>query len=94
MQFFGSEVGKGNADDTEEGVEGAHEGVVELLRIVFTRLEFERTVVTSHDTRETDEHFTERGVDIEVVFVLNVVASEFTEAVRGHVSNLAAFKMY
>ena len=91
VQFLGSEVGKGNADDTEEGVEGTHEGVVELLGIVLTGLEFERAVVTSHDTRETDEHFTERGVDIEVVFVLNVVASEFTEAAMGRVSNVVSF---
>ena len=41
VQFAGSVVGERDADGTKKGVERPHEGVVELIRILLSRLEFE-----------------------------------------------------
>lgn len=81
VQFLCSEVGQRYADSTERGVEEAHEGVVQLLRICFARLEFERSVVSCEVARETDQHFSKRRVDIEVELALEVVGTELAEAV-------------
>jgi hypothetical protein len=81
LELSGGEVGQGNTEDTKEGVEGAHEGVVHVFGILFSRLEFEGSVVTGEDARETDKHLSEGRVDVEVVFMLDVIAAKFTEAV-------------
>ena len=81
VQFLCGEVGQGHADGTERGVEQAHEGVVELLRVGLATLKFERPVVSCKVSRGTDEHLAERRVDIEVELALEVVGTELAETV-------------
>jgi hypothetical protein len=81
VQFLRSKVCQGNADGAKSGIEEAHEGVVQLLRVCLSRFELKRSVVSCEVTGEADEHFSERRVDIEVEFALEVVRSKFTETV-------------
>lgn len=86
LELLGGIVGERDTQDTKQGVEGAHEGVVDLLRVLLARLEFEGSVVAGQDSGETDQHLAEGRVDIEVVFVLDVVAAELAKVslVPGH----------
>jgi hypothetical protein len=79
VELLSSVIGHWDTDDAEEGIESAHESVVEFFGVFLARLELECTVVAGEDTGETNEHLAERGVDVEVVFMLDVVASEFAE---------------
>ena len=81
VQFFCSQVGQWHADGAERGVEKAHEGVVQLLRVCLARLELKRSVVSCEVARETDQHLAEGRVDIEVELALEVVGTELAEAV-------------
>lgn len=47
VELSGSPVGHGNADGTEEGIELAHEGVVDIRWVCLPRLELEGAVVPS-----------------------------------------------
>lgn len=71
-----------DADDAEQGIEGTHKGVVDIFGVLFSRLELEGAVVAGEDSGKTDEHLAQRGVDVEVVFMLDVVASELAKAAR------------
>lgn len=82
LQLAGRVVSHGNADNAEEGIECTHKGIVDIFGVLFTGLEFEGTVIASENSRETNEHLAEGRVDIEVVFVLNIVASELSKAAR------------
>lgn len=73
FQFSRSIVCKWNAYDTEESIEDTHEGVVNFRRVFLARLEFERSVITSQETRQSNKHFTQRRVDIEIEFSFDVV---------------------
>ena len=84
MKLSSGKVGQRNADDAEECVEGSHEGIVDLLGVLLAGLELEGTIVTSKDSRETNKHLPERRVDIEVVLVFDVVATELSKAARVH----------
>lgn len=79
VQLAGSVVGHGNAENTEEGVESSHEGVVDILGVFFSRLEFEGSVVASENTREANKHLAQGRVNIEVIFMLDVVRSELSK---------------
>lgn len=83
-ELLGRVVSHGDANDAKQGVECPHKGEVDILGIFLARLELEGTVVAGKDSRETDEHLAEWGVDVEVVFVLDVVASKLAKAVRTH----------
>lgn len=72
-------VGQGNTNNAEGGIEGTHESVVDIFGIFLARLELERSIVASKDSRQTHEHLAERGVDVEVVFILDVVASKLSK---------------
>lgn len=82
LKFASSEVGQRNAENTESRVEDTHDGVVDLWGVLFARLEFEGSVVAGEDSRETNKHLAERRVDIEVVFMLDIVGSELSEAIQ------------
>lgn len=79
MKLSCSVVGHRNADNAEEGIEGTHEGIVDIFGVLVARFEFERTVITSEDSGETNEHLAKGRMDIEVVFVLDVVATELAK---------------
>lgn len=81
VQFLCSEVGQGNADGAECCVEEAHKGVVQFFRVCLARLELERSIVSCHVSRETNEHLAEGRVDIEVELALEVVGTKLAEAV-------------
>lgn len=81
VQFLRGEICQWYADGAECRVEQTHEGVVQLLRVCFARLELKRSVVSCKVARETDEHLAEGRVDIEVEFALKVMGTEFAEAV-------------
>jgi hypothetical protein len=82
LELSSSEISQGNANNAKGGIEGTHKGIIDIFRVFFARLKLERSVVTSEDSRETDEHLAERRVDIEVVFMLNVVASKLAETAQ------------
>lgn len=82
VQFASGKVGHGNADRAKEGVECSHEGIVDLIWVFLARLEFERTIVSCQISGQSDEHFSERGVDIEVEFALEVMGTEFTKTIH------------
>jgi hypothetical protein len=86
LELAGRVVCHGDAHYTEEGVEDSHKGVVDLLGVLLSGLELEGSVVASENTRQADQHLSERWVDIEIVFVLDVVAAELAEAVGFQVS--------
>lgn len=48
IEVTGGEVGEWDADNPEEGIEHAHEGVIDLLRISLSRLKLKGAVVASH----------------------------------------------
>lgn len=73
VQLLGGKVCQRNADSAKSRVEETHEGVVQLRRVGLSRLEFERAIVSSEVSRQTDEHLSERWVDIEVELALEVV---------------------
>lgn len=54
MQFACGPVGHGHTKNTEQGIEGAHKGEVDLFGVLFARLEFERPIVSSQDARQAD----------------------------------------
>lgn len=82
VQLLGRVVCQGNAESTEGRVEGTHKGVVELLGVDFAGLELEGSIVTSQVAREANQHLSERRVDIEIEFALEVVGAELAEAVH------------
>ena len=73
VQLLCSEVGQRNADGAKCRVEEAHEGVVQLRGVRFSGLELERAIVSCEVSGQTDEHLSERWVDIEVELALEVV---------------------
>ena len=73
------EVRQWNADSPEKCVKHTHEGVVELLWICLSRLEFKRPIVPCHVSREADQHLSEWGMDIEVELALKVMRTELPE---------------
>jgi hypothetical protein len=77
--LLASVIGQWNTESTECSVEDSHEGVVDLWWVGVSRLEFERTVVTSEVSRETDQHLSERRMDIKVEFTFEVVRTELSE---------------
>lgn len=80
LELLSCIVGQRNADDAEQSVECAHKGVVDIFGVLFARLELEGTVISGKDTREADKHLSERRVDVKIVFVLDVVTAELSEA--------------
>ncbi len=86
MQFLGREIRQGHAQSAEGTVEDAHVSVVELFGIHFAGFELEGAVVAGQVAGQTDQHFSQRGVDVEVEFALEVVGAEFAEVcfVPGH----------
>jgi hypothetical protein len=80
VQFFGGPVGQGHTGGSPEGVELAHEGVIELGRICLAGLELERAIVACQIAAETDQKFTGRRVDVEVEFSLEIMASKLAKA--------------
>lgn len=82
LQLASSVIGQWDADNAEECVESAHECIVDLFRILLARLELERSIVAGENSGEADQHLTKGRVDVEVVFVLDVVAAEFAKAIE------------
>jgi hypothetical protein len=82
LEFASSEVCQRNAENTESRVENTHDGVVDFLRVLLARLEFEGSVVASEDSGETNKHLAERRVHIEVVLMLDIVGTELAEAIQ------------
>lgn len=80
LELSCGEVGQGNAENTKGGIEDTHDGVVDFLGVFLARLELESTIVSSKNSGETNEHLAQRRVDIEVVFMLDVVTSELAKA--------------
>lgn len=83
VKLAGGKVGQGDTDNTKQGIEGSHEGVVDFFGVCVSRLELERSIVSSENSRESDKHLTKGRVDVEVVLVLDVVATKFTKANDG-----------
>lgn len=81
VELLGGEVCERDAECAKGGVKQAHERVVELFRVGLAGLEFEGSIVVCEVAGQTDEHFAERRVDIEVELAFEVVGTEFTEAV-------------
>jgi hypothetical protein len=81
VELLGRVVSDWHAHCTKGGVENAHECVVQVFWVSLTRLEFEGTVVASEVAGETDEHLSERRVNIKVEFALEVVGTELAETV-------------
>lgn len=80
LELPSSEVGQGDAKNTESCVEDTHDGVVNFFGVLFAGLELEGTVVSSEDSRETNKHLAKRRVNIEVVLMLDIVRTELAEA--------------
>lgn len=80
LELPSSEVGQGDAKNTESCVEDTHDGVVNFFWVLFAGLELEGTVVSSKDSRETNKHLAQRRVNIEVVLMLDIVRTELAEA--------------
>lgn len=87
VQLSSGEVGERDAEGTEGGVEQAHESVVELFGVGLAGLEFEGAIVVGEVARKANKHLAERRVDIEIELALEVVGTEFTEAVIELVSD-------
>lgn len=86
VQLLGRPVCQGDAGSSPEGIELAHEGVVELRRVCLAGLELERAIVASQIATQTDQEFTGRGMDIEVELAFQVMAAKLSETVRLTVS--------
>ena len=82
LELSRGEVGQGDADNTKGGIEDTHDSVVDFLGVFLARLELERTVVSSKNSGETNEHLAQRRVNIEVVLMLDIVASELAKAAK------------
>ena len=76
VELLCGEVRERDAEGAKGRVEQAHESVVELFRVGLAGLEFEGTVVVCEVAGQTDEHFAERRVDIEVELAFQVVRPE------------------
>lgn len=87
LQLLGGKVGHGDAGNAKGGIKGAHKGVVDIFGVFLARLEFERSVVAGKDSRETYQHLSEGRVDVEVVFMLDVVAAKLAKAVKQQSAN-------
>ena len=92
-QLSRSVVCQGNACNAEKGIEGTHKGIVDIVRVLLSRFELERSIVSSQDSGEANKHLAEGRVDVEVVFMFDVVASELaktgvTEVSKGFKSNV------
>lgn len=79
VQFLCRVVCQWDAKSTECCVEDSHGCIVQIYRVGLARFELERAIVSSDVSRKTNEHFTERRVDIEVELAFEVVGPEFTE---------------
>lgn len=73
-----------DAHGAESRVEDTHEGVIQVFWVCFARFEFEGAVIACEVAGETDEHFAQGRVDIEVKFAFEVVRSELAETVRSY----------
>lgn len=80
LELTGGKVGHRDTDDSKEGVEGAHESIVDILGIFLAGFEFERSVVAGEHTGQTNQHLAQGRMDVEVVFMFDVVASKLAEA--------------
>ena len=68
VHLAGGVVGQWYTHSSKEGIESTHEGVVELIRVFLSGLEFEGTIVACHVTRQSNQHLSKRRVHIEVEF--------------------------
>lgn len=82
IQLARGVVGERHADDAKHGVEGAHESVIHILRVLLAGLELKRSVVASKIARKAHKHLPERGMHIKVELALQVVGSELSKARR------------
>lgn len=81
LELFGGKVGHGDAGNAKGGIKGSHKGVVDIFGVFLARLELEGSVVAGEDSRETNQHLSEGRVDVEVVFMLDVVAAKLAKAI-------------
>jgi len=72
-KLFASEIGNRYDGSTPGSIEDSHKSVVEAIRIFWTRLKFERSIITRQEARKTNEDFTQRWVDIEIKFLFQVM---------------------
>lgn len=84
LELLGRKVGHGDTSNAKGGIKGAHKGIVDIFGIFLAGLELEGSVVAGEDAREAYQHLSERRVDVEVVFMLDVVASKFAKAAKRH----------
>ena len=70
------------AESAERRVEEPHESVVDILGVFFAGLEFKGAIVAGEVAGETNKHFSEGWVHVEVEFAFEVVGAEFAEADR------------
>lgn len=81
VHLAGSEVCQWDTDSSKEGVESAHEGVVELIGVFLSGFEFEGPIVACHVSGQSNQHLSKRRVHIEVEFTFEVVGTEFTKTI-------------
>lgn len=81
VELAGGVVGQRDAHNSEEGVECPHHDVVDFLWVCLAGLELKRSIVSCDESGQADQHLSEGRVYIEVEFALEVVRTEFTEAV-------------
>lgn len=86
LELLGSKVGHGDTSNAKGGIKGSHECIVDIFGIFLARLEFEGSVVAGEDSGEAYQHLSERRVDVEVVFMLDIVASKLAKTVKSHKS--------
>lgn len=84
LEFLGGKVGHGDTGNAKGGIKGSHKSVVDIFGVFLARLEFEGSVVAGEDSGETNQHLSEGRVDVEVVFMLDVVAAKLAKAVGTH----------
>ena len=91
VEFARGEIGQRNGGRAEEGVEHAHERVVDVVRVRLARLELERAVVSGQITGKPDQHLSQGRVDVEVELALQVVGTEFAKT-RENISIAPAWR--
>jgi len=70
---------QGNHQDAEGRHHDSHRNVGHRVRVGIARLELETTVITGEQARQSNEHFAEGRVDVEVELALEIVRSEFAK---------------
>lgn len=79
MHLFCRKIRHWDAQSSECRIENSHEGVVQFRWISLAGLEFERTVVSSQISRQTNQHLSQWRMDIEVKLPLQVMRAEFAK---------------